>query len=242
MLLLRRIRSRIRFPHFRSRPRRSRPKSNGVTLFVVLVLILTIFAILYSRLTPIVSEMAVAGAKNTVTNAINSAVNARMAAGEMNYKDIVRLEKDETGKVTALITDMSRINALKSEISYDIIKMITDDRITRVSIPVGNLIGGSLFSGMGPNIPVKIVAASAVSTNFSNQFSSSGINQTRHQIVVKVGVAIKVLIPGKTVKTEVETELTVAETIIVGSVPDSFTYFEESEKWDTGTEKYDIMS
>ena len=95
----------------------------------------------------------------------------------MNYKDIVRLEKDETGKVTALITDMSRINALKSEISYDIIKMITDDRITRVSIPVGNLIGGSLFSGMGPNIPVKIVAASAVSPTFPISFHPRIIRQ-----------------------------------------------------------------
>lgn len=240
MLMLRRIRRRIRFPRFRSRPKKSRSKS--LKLPVILISILAILAILYSRLTPIVSDMAVAGAKNSVTNAINSAINARMASGDMDYKDIVRLEKDETGKVTALITDMSTINSLKSEISYDIIKMITEGKITRVSIPVGNLIGGSLFSGMGPDIPVKIVAASAVTTNFSNKFSSSGINQTRHQIVVKVSVAIKVLIPGKTVKTQVETELVVAETIIVGSVPESFTYFEESEKWDTGTEKYDIMS
>lgn len=240
MLMLRRIRRRIRFPRFRSRPKKSRSKS--LKLPVILISILAILAILYSRLTPIVSDMAVAGAKNSVTNAINSAINARMASGDMDYKDIVRLEKDETGKVTALITDMSTINSLKSEISYDIIKMITEGKITRVSIPVGNLIGGSLFSGMGPDIPVKIVAASAVTTNFSNKFSSSGINQTRHQIVVKVSVVIKVLIPGKTVKTQVETELVVAETIIVGSVPESFTYFEESEKWDTGTEKYDIMS
>lgn len=240
MLFLRRVRRHIRFPRFRGKPKRRQTKSYKVLLILALIFISLV--ILYSRLTPIVSDMAVAAAKNAVTKAINSAIQAKVESGDMDYKDIVRLEKDETGKVTALITDMSRINSLKSEISYEIIKMITDDKITRVGVPIGNLVGGSLFSGTGPDIPVKIVAASAVSTNFSNEFTSSGINQTRHQIIVKVNVTIKVLIPGKSVITEVGTELAVAETIIVGNVPESYTYFEESEKWDTGTEKYDIMS
>jgi sporulation protein YunB len=241
MLTIRRLwRRRFRVPVFRKTPKNK--KGRKAKLIVILVVILIICIVLYVRLTPLVSDMAVAVSQNVVTKAINKAVADRIISGDLDYMDLITFEKDESGKVTALITDMSKVNMLKSEISYDIIKIITDEKVAKIGVPVGNLLGGALFSGMGPDIPVKIIVVSSVSTNFANKFTSAGINQTRHQIIVDVNVSIKVLIPGKSVKTKVETQLTVAETVIVGNVPDSFTYFEGSEDWDTPLEQFDITT
>ncbi|NLO48811.1 MAG: sporulation protein YunB [Clostridiales bacterium] len=225
-------------PRFRSPPKMK--KKHSAKWLIILLIFLTFCITLYVRLTPLVSDMAVAAAQNVVTKAINVAVSDKITSGDLDYKGLISFEKDEQGNVTALITDMSKVNMLKSEISYEIIKIITDEKVARIGIPVGNLFGSALLSGTGPSIPVKIVVVSSVSTNFANKFSTAGINQTRHQIFVDVCVNIKVLIPSRSVKTEVHTQLAVAETVIVGHVPESFTYFEGSTEWDTPLEQFDI--
>jgi len=84
------------------------------------------------------------------------------------------------------------------------------------------LINSDLFSGRGPKIPIKIVPLGTVSTSFSNQFTAAGINQTRHQIMMDIVVDISILLPGYQTGTQVTTQVTIAETVIVGAVPDSY--------------------
>jgi sporulation protein YunB len=177
----------------------------------------------------IVREMSVASARNTVSQTINSAVANRMAKGDLNYSDIISLERDESGKVAALMTNMTRINALKSEISGEIMENLANKGAAKVRVPLGNLFGSHFTSGMGPDISVKIVLVNAASTGFSSKFSSAGINQTRHEIILDVTIDIKVLIPGKAVETGVTSQIVVAETILLGTVPDTYTNFELGE-------------
>ena len=51
--------------------------------------------------------------------------------------------------------------------------------------------------------------------------SDAGINQTRHQILLDVTVAVEILLPGSTLNTEIGAQIPVAETVIVGTVPDT---------------------
>ena len=94
-----------------------------------------------------------------------------------------------------------------------------------VSVPLGSALGVALLSGMGPDIRVSILPVGAVVTQFSTEFTSAGINQTKHQIVLNIEVYVSILLPGFTADTQVSNAVTVAETIIVGSVPDTYTYF-----------------
>ena len=84
------------------------------------------------------------------------------------------------------------------------------------------LIGGTVFSGRGPGIPVRIVSVSNVTADFTNEFSSAGINQTRHQIILNIKVDIDMLIPGGTLQDTVTTSMVIAETVIVGTVPGTY--------------------
>ena len=51
------------------------------------------------------------------------------------------------------------------------------------------------------------------------------INQTKHRIVLRIDVYVSILLPGYSTVTQVTNEITVAETVIVGEVPGTYTYF-----------------
>lgn len=189
-----------------------------------------------------ITQMAMASATNSVTAAINRAIRERMADGSLEYTQLVSLEKDTNGQVSALVTNMANVNSLQADITNRVIQLLSDETVSEIGVPIGNIIGGTLLSGRGPSIPIRILSVSYASAAFSNQFSDAGINQTRHQIMLYVTVQVVLLLPGYKTSVTVSSEVSVAETVIIGSVPDSYTYFAESDLTESASDKYDIMS
>ena len=96
---------------------------------------------------------------------------------------------------------------------------------TELAIPIGTLTGSPLLAGRGPCLRVRMQSVGTATARFDNQFSSAGINQTRHRIILDVDVHVSILLPGLTTYTKVSNEIAVAETVIVGGVPETYTYF-----------------
>ncbi len=240
-MLLKRFKRRPGFVRYYGRTL-TRHQKRILRIVAVLIILMIVSLILLVRLQPVVTRMATARASNSVMLAINTAVYEKISDGNVTYNDLIMLEKDFNGHITALVTNMTKINTLQAQITERVIELLSEKRISELSIPVGNLIGGPLFSGRGFGIPVRIVSVSAVSSHFSNEFTSAGINQTRHRIILSVTVKINVLIPGSLSKAEINNEISVAETVIVGDVPGTYTYFEESSIYDSASEKYDILT
>lgn len=220
--------------------RRRRRRRAGLLLILAGLALLGWLA--WRQLDPLVRSIAVTKAQNAVTVAVNNAVADKILAGELDYASIIHLEKDESGLVTALTTDMAHINRLKAALTGAIIAEISREDLTDLSVPLGNLLGGKLLSGRGPGVPIQIISVSRADTALTSRFSAAGINQTLHQIQVAVSVEVIVLIPGDTVSTQMETQVTVAETVLIGRVPDSYMYFENDENWDNALEQYDILT
>ncbi len=197
---------------------------------------------LYWRFTPIISSMARAGAHNAVELILNETINEKLQNGELDYEKIVSLEKTETGSISALSANVLTLNRIRSDISFDIISKLPQKIYADISVPVGNLIGSGLLSGKGPMIPVKIIAVSSVNADFKSNFYSEGINHLLHRISIVITAKVYILLPGRELETPVSVEMPVAETVIIGLVPENFTYFESDDKWDTNEEKYDITS
>lgn len=189
---------------------------------MILLVFLVLTAVISEKMRPLVKAMAVSALTDTVQRQVNSAVVQAMAEDGLEYGDLVTLQKDESGKITALTTNMAEINSLQAELSNKILDTLSDESDTVIRIPITNILGSSLFAGRGPRISVKIVSVTNINTAFSNQFTAAGINQTRHQIMLKVTVNINYLIPGAYTSTQVVTDVCVAETVIVGSVPDAY--------------------
>ena len=57
--------------------------------------------------------------------------------------------------------------------------------------------------------------------------SDAGINQTNHQINLEVIVDIDILIPWGTESAQVVSEVMIADTVIVGKVPDTYLNLKE---------------
>ena len=67
-----------------------------------------------------------------------------------------------------------------------------------------------------------VLTAAVPKAEFSNQFTAQGINQTLHQIMLDITVDVTLLIPGGRAETNVTAQVCVAETLLVGEVPDTY--------------------
>ena len=195
---------------------------------------------LVRNMDPLVRDMAVSGAKNAAVGAMQRAVTARMADGAMT--DLVRLVKDGEGFVTAAVTDVGRVNELQAGLAEDVIAALTAPAAADLGVPLGNLLPSPVFSGLGPRIPIRILSVTEVEVKLLSRFSDAGINQTLHRLLLCLSARVRVLIPTGTVTTVVYADVTAAETVIVGRVPESYMYFESSDQWDEPLEQYDILT
>lgn len=174
---------------------------------------------------PIVTSLATASVSNKVNRIVASAVNEAVARGEIDYGTLVSFEKDGEGHVAALQSNMAEANRLQTAISDDILQRLSEVSTAELSIPLGTLSGATLLAGRGPCIRVKMQSVGSTTASFRNVFTAAGINQTKHQILLDVDVYVSILLPTFATSTKVSNEIAVAETVIVGSVPESYTYF-----------------
>ncbi len=166
-------------------------------------------------------QIAVSDARDIVTVQVNEAIARIMAEGDFEEDSFVRFEKNSAGEITAVSANMARINSLSAEILHEVVGA-TENRTLQVSIPLGNLTGISLLMGRGPAVPVQIIMLSSSRVEFQNNIVTAGINQTKHQIDLSVLVDIDILIPWGTENTQVATEVMIADTVVVGKVPESY--------------------
>lgn len=195
-------------------------------ILVALLGLLGLSVLLCIRVNPLTEELALAKISDVASNVINQAVSRQIEAGNVRYEDLVHLERDSEGKITALTTNMQEMNRLKTQLLNLLDDDIYDIGDDEISIPLGNLTGIQLLSGRGGSIPVKIVAVSSSDAEFRGEFEGAGINQTIHRIMMDVSLDLIILLPSGTVRDCVTTEVCVAETVLLGQVPRSYTYFE----------------
>lgn len=210
---------------FYDRRRLDRRAVVRVLVFFLLVLLFTLLLTGTARMRPLLESLATTRVSNTVNRIIFEAVNEAIQEGDISYEELISLEKDNEGKITAVHSNMAAFNRLQAQILDIILARIDQVSARELSIPIGTLTGSALLAGRGPRISVRMESVGSSSARFENRFDSAGINQTNHQIVLEVDVSISILLPGFTTATTVSTAVTVAETVIVGSVPETYTYF-----------------
>lgn len=202
-------------------PRMSRRQKLVVITTVVLAILVavTIKSISYFR--ELSRQMVLSDATDLMTLCINDTISRKFAEEDYSYDYFVDIDYGEDGTVTAVRANMSRINALSSELLSDIVHAADGGQLS-LSIPVGNVLGSSLLLGKGPEIPVDITMLTSSHVDFKNELSDAGINQTKHQIKLDVVIDIDVIMPWQTVSTQVVSEILIAETVILGDVPQTY--------------------
>lgn len=231
---IRRMKNRLGFRLRMGRRGMRNPKrrtGNPKKLFLLAGVIALIGYILYIYLfqfRPVLFTMAKTQANSLAVQAVNRSVADVMK--DTSYEDLISLMKGEDEKVTAVVSNIVAMNRLKSQLVIAIDQNIQKIDHFGVRIPLGNVLGIDMLSGLGPRMQIGVLADGLTKVDFVNQFDAAGINQTRHQIQLNVDTIIHIMIPNSNpISAAVTTRIPIAETVIVGDVPNSYTNLETRE-------------
>ena len=192
-------------------------------VLAVLCLLAGLLIMIERNLRPLIQAYGETAAKWVAMRAVNDGVEKALSASNITYDQLVTVQKDDQGTITSIEADVVQINRLKAAATGAVMDELENYTKQTVEIPFGNLIGGDFFTGRGPYIPIKISMSGTALSVMNSRFTSAGINQTSHQIELEVTVRIYAAIPGFRSSIETTTNYLVAETVLVGEVPDSFT-------------------
>lgn len=206
--------------------RRRRRRRRGTPLCVLLFTMVTCFTFLFIfeiRIRPVFSQVALVRAQSLAVSIINDEVNQIFVSESIEYGALMTIQKDMSGRISAIISQSGEINRLKAEIAQKVQDALQRTNKMITYIPLGTFLSKGLFSGYGPRIPVRLTPIGRANVEIEDSFLDAGINQTRHEIHLTVKAKINVLMAGGSVTADVETELPLAQSVIVGDVPQSFT-------------------
>ena len=199
-------------------------KGKKFCLLIAVIIAVSLYLVSYieSYFEPIIRTMAVSRSEVILSQEIANEINETMSEEGITYSDIISFVTDKDGRINAMTTNIVTANKLKSFLALSILTRITNVDGTELNIPLGNLTGISILAGRGPELKVKVIPIGSVQTELSSQFVSAGINQTQHRIIMEVTSNVDIILPSETVSTTVSVNVVIAETIIVGSVPESY--------------------
>lgn len=206
---------------------------------ILLVLAVAFFAV-FIKVKPLVFTYAKSTAEVTMLNAANKAVLNVLSKYGISYDTISHISRDKDGVIQGVEIDTKEINILKSAISNEIDCIMDDSKIYDISIPCGTLLGNEYTTGMGPKFNFKMQFTHTALVDFESKFETAGINQTLHKIVIKINLCGNILMIGCTEGFSVSTGVIAAQTVIVGTVPDSFTSVEELPYSDTADDIFNF--
>lgn len=190
----------------------------------MIILILSLLSMIFLtfadlRLKPVVINAARSRARLFASDVISRSVDAAVAESTGSFINVIYGEDG----ISAIETNVTGISRLRADSILNIRGEISDiDRMT-LDIPLGNLAGGMLLTGRGFPVRIKLVPIGDVSGEIYSEFSETGINQTLHRIYLRVRVSMNMIVASDTVRLELADDILVAETVIVGRVPDAYT-------------------
>ena len=200
--------------------KKARKKLLLILLFL-LILILGAFLYFQRNVTRVLIAISEATMRASTTVAVNDAVYYTLS-DEIRYEDLVSISRDETGNIIAVAANPLKINKIARDTASISQSNLKNLSLNGIPVPLGALTGIEAFAGVGPSIHFRIIPVSSVACDFSSTFESVGINQTKHSIYLNVIADISIVMPSKTKNFAVTTEILVGESVIVGSVPDTF--------------------
>ncbi|MBE7034884.1 MAG: sporulation protein YunB [Ruminococcaceae bacterium] len=211
------VRRRICFRH----PRHS---LRGISAYLIILFLLFLFVASGLYFIKIVNPLLLMQAENQTRvlaeQAVQRAVNRLFLQAET--EDFLTLSYMQDGSISVADAKVNQINQMKAQASLAIQKELDKLSETEISIPLGSVSGCSLFAGLGPYLPVKLMPYGRTNVNFESRFSSAGVNQTHLEINLLAHCYVNMVLPASRVATDMETKLPVVQTIIVGKVPDNY--------------------
>lgn len=207
-------------------------KKKSLVIIIILIIIILLGVFIKYIAYPIFDSTCRNKAKLLATELANTETDLTMQKYE--YEDLVKIEKDNNGNIQLIDINIFVLNEIVDEVTDAMRKQIlnTNSHEASINIRLGALTGNRLFSGIGPNINLKIDHVGNFSNNLKSEFYSVGVNQSIHRIYLELGCDISITTPINNIEERVENEILLIESIIVGDTPDNYYEIESLEPED----------
>ena len=193
-------------------------------VFVVLAGMFVLCAVLWYRsITSTILSAVEEFLRSRTAEAVNEAIFETLA-DEVRYDDLVEVVRNSAGDIRALTANAYEINRIARDAAYLSQKKIQQKSEAGVTIPLGASFGIDALVGVGPGVMISMIPVAVVSSRFTADFDSAGINQTRHSIYLEVESDLSVVLPGRTNRFTVTTQVLIAESVLIGDVPETYLY------------------
>ncbi|HHV07940.1 MAG TPA: sporulation protein YunB [Firmicutes bacterium] len=192
-----------------------------VVVLVCSLLFIGSFLIIERNIKPTLLALAEAKAKILAIQAINSAVNQEIVE-TVKYQDLIAIHKDTRGKIVLMQPNTVEISRLASKTTAFIQEQLEALNDQSIVLPLGQVFGSALLANMGPRIRVSVVPLGTVNVSLVSDFKEAGINQTLHQLFLEIEADVQIVIPLVRSTTQVQTAVPLAQTVIVGEVPQQY--------------------
>ena len=206
----------------REAARRGRFPAALMSLFIAVILAFCGIQILEARLRPVLEDTARTQVVNQMTGVLEHAAQEALLQQQSGDAALVTIQRDSAGSITALTSEMSRLNVLRAQIVAQVLQELERVDVSTIQIPLGSLLDSELIWARGPAIKARAMTVGTISAEFESDFTAAGVNQTLHRIWLELSVPLTVMLPGGEVQTELSSRLCVAETVIVGNVPSTY--------------------
>ena len=192
---------------------------------IIKILIIFIIEILVARniinaINPIIDTQCVNQAKNIATIITNE--QSSIVMEKYKYEDLATVIKDDNGKIQMVKLNIIPVNEIISDVAIRVQNELNNVETADMGIRLGSFSGSKLLSYFGPKINIKISCIGNVETDLKSEFKSVGVNQTLHQVYLDIGCEVMVLTPYNTKNEKVKNQVLIAESIIVGEVPNTY--------------------
>lgn len=202
-----------------------RLRFNRILIFVLVISIIasafTVF--LDFRLRTVVRNFAKSAVKTVVVNCANRASLKALNTLDVDYSSLAKISRNTDGLATSVEIDTATANRVKSYISDEISKELALYEDVSFSVPLFAAFGLYYTSVGWPKLHYKTGVTTTVLSNFKSNFQCAGINQVLHQIIMTVTLECDIAVLSGNTEQVTETEFLIAQTVIVGAVPEAFT-------------------
>lgn len=216
-------RPRIKIPKvkmFYKKRGENKQKKTLKKILILILIILIIMKLLFDYINPMFETLCYLRAKLIAAQIVNE--KTKESIEKIDYNDLITVIRDNNGNISMVKANVLAINRISAELTIDIQEGLQNEEQTLIYIPFGSIFGNQILSNFGPKIPVKINPSGVVTTDFKSKFEVAGINQTIHRIYLYTVCRVNIVTPIKTITNEISSEIMVAESVIVGPVPDSY--------------------
>lgn len=196
-------------------------------MLVVSVVVLSVYSFNVARnnLIDFVDEYTSANIMAELVDGINNAVLKILSDNDayQNYDNFIEISVGSDGNVSLINVNMLMVNLLLCDLTEKTqinVNNLCKEKI--YNVPFYAITGSLMLAQLGKNIEIEVKPIGHVECKLSSKFDGVSVNQTRHSIFVDITARVKMILPLYVKDLYVNTKIVVAESVIVGKVPEVY--------------------